>query len=181
MPLKPPGVLMYADTFLSLSWLGEPERSTHIAHERISMRIMTSCARYVGIATLSVGAFAVSAFAQQAAPPPDHLPAIQVAVALGTEVKKLCVERFPEIAPQVEQKFNAWPLSKVTIQILVNGKEYVSPFIQGLISQIREEFYRDDASKGETGCKEIDKLLDSFTRGAPPGALEPFIPVNSNP
>ena len=81
----------------------------------------------------------------------------------------------------MEQKFNAWPLSKVTIQILVNGKEYVSPFIQGLISQIREEFYRDDASKGETGCKEIDKLLDSFTRGAPPGALEPFIPVNSNP
>jgi hypothetical protein len=142
------------------------------------MRILISWARHMAIVVFLVVGLNAPALAQQAAPP-DHLPAVQIAVVLGAEVKKLCEERFPDITPQVEEKFNAWPLSKVTIQILVNGKEYISPFIQALASQIRQEFYRDDEAKSKSGCEEIDKILESFTRGAPPGALDPFLPANT--
>ncbi len=144
------------------------------------MQILIRYARHVAILMVVVAALSVPAFAQEAAPPPDHLLAVQIAVTLGAEVKKLCEERFPEITAQVEEKFNAWPLSKVTIQILVNGKEYVSPFIQAVASQMRQEFYRDDEAKSKSGCQEIDKVLDSLTRGAPPGALDPFLPANKS-
>jgi hypothetical protein len=140
------------------------------------MRARNLSMRCIASVLFSFVALDVPVFAQEVAPPPDHLPAVQIAVALGTEVKKLCIERFPEIGTQVEQKFNTWPLSKVSIQILVNGKEYVSPFIQAVVSQIREEFYRDESSKSKANCEAIDKVLDSFTRGAPPGALDPFLP-----
>ena len=112
---------------------------------------------------------------ESAQAPVDHVAAVHVAVVVGTEVKRLCVEKFPEIAAQVEQKFDAWPLSKTKIQILVNGKEYVSPFVEDVLKEVRQEFGREDPLKRKAGCEDIDKILDSFTRGAPPGALEPFI------
>ena len=143
------------------------------------MKTIGSFVKLAATITFSVGVFAASAFAQELSPPHDHLPAVQIAVALGTEVKNLCTDRFPEIAAEVEKKFNTWPLSHVNIQILVNGKEYVSPFIQAVTAQIREEFYRDEAEKSKTTCEEIDKVLDSFTKGAPPGELDPFLPSSN--
>ena len=143
------------------------------------MKTIGSFVKLAASMTLFVGAFAGAAFAQGVTLPHDHLPAVQIAVALGTEVKNLCRERFPEIAAEVEKKFNSWPLSHVNIQILVNGKEYISPFIQVVTAQVREEFNRDDAEKSKTTCEEIDKVLDSFTKGAPPGALDPFLPSSN--
>jgi hypothetical protein len=43
-------------------------------------------------------------------------------------------------------------------------------------AQVREEFHRDDAEKTKTTCDELDRILESFTKGAPPGALDPFLP-----
>src|SRR5437762_12275172 len=80
-------------------------------------------------------------------PPVDHVAAVHVAVVVGAEVKRLCLEKFPDIAPQIEQKFDAWPLSKVKIQILVNGKEYVSPVLESVLGEVREEFGREDPAK----------------------------------
>jgi len=129
-------------------------------------------------AILLAAALGISASAkaeESGTAPVDHVAAVHVAVVVGAEVKRLCVEKSPEIAPQVEQKFDAWPLSRVRIQILVNGKEYVSPFVESVLTQVRQEFDREDPAKRKAGCEEIDKILDSFTRGAPPGALEPFV------
>ncbi|HEY7165743.1 MAG TPA: hypothetical protein VIB79_14350 [Candidatus Binatia bacterium] len=136
----------------------------------------------LGVLLLSVVTVAESLAAEESGHPPvDHVAAVHVAVVVGTEVKRMCVERFPEIAPLVEEKFNAWPLSKVKIQILVNGKEYVSPFVESVLNEVRQEFDREDSVRRKAGCEEIDKILESFTRGAPPGALEPFIAGTRQP
>jgi hypothetical protein len=117
------------------------------------------------------------AAAQQRQPlPSDPLPALQIAVAVGSEVGRLCKERFPDLAPKIDEAFKSWPLNGVSVQILVNGKEYISQFIEALIAQIREDFTREEISESRKGCAAIETTLAALTRKVPDPFLKQVVP-----
>ena len=115
--------------------------------------------------------------AQMQAPRPDPLPLIQLATTIAPQIKDLCIARFPDLKAAIEQQWAAWPLKDVKVQILVNGREYVSPFI----ADIAAEFNAEPPEKLRPGCEGFGEMLASFIARVPQDVLRPFLPGPAKP
>ena len=112
---------------------------------------------------------------QPSPPPPDVLGAVVMTMTLVDELRIQCSLAFPEMKPEIEEAWRAWPLAKTTVTITVNGRPYVSPSIARSVAGIRVQFASGNEAKNRTECEGFKARLESLARTMPKDAIAPFL------
>ena len=66
-------------------------------------------------------------FAGAVSLPSDVLPVVQKRIMFKAAEKTACVTLFPELTGVIDDAWKNWPASRIKIQLLINGKEWIDP------------------------------------------------------
>ena len=104
-------------------------------------------------------------FAGAVSLPSDVLPVVQKRIMFKAAEKTACVTLFPELAGVIDDAWKNWPASRIKIQLLINGKEWIDPPLRSFYEDELVNMKKMSKEKAKEKCKRFPESLST--------ALEP--------